>query len=62
VHAGQIGIGQAGHAQRVEQLTAAGIAQQRPARNDDDRQVPDGHIKLPEHRLGVRRSFQIHPP
>ena len=51
-HAGQIGVGQAGHAQRVEQPVAAGVAQQRPARDDDDRQVGDGHIQLPEHRLG----------
>ena len=52
-HAGQIGVARPGQAQRVEQLTAAGVPQQRAARHHDDRQVRDGHVELAEHRLGV---------
>ncbi len=43
-----------GDAQRPEQLVAAGVPRQRPARHDDDRQVPDRDIQLPEHRLSFR--------
>jgi hypothetical protein len=48
--------------QRIEQLAAARVPQQRAARDHDERQVPDGHIQLPKHPLGLRRSLQLQPP